>query len=49
MDSETFIGNYLWIAVLIIIAFTIFVAYLLNQNIDESELEDDEEEDIDEF
>jgi type II secretory pathway component PulF len=51
MNAESFIEDYLWLVVLIIIAFTIFVAYLLNKNIDASECEegDDDDEDEDKY
>ena len=41
MNNECFIEDYLWIVAVVILAFTIYVAYLLNKNTDPSEIDED--------
>ncbi len=42
--SEDFLKNHMWILVIIILVFTIYVGYILNKNIDPSEIEEDKDE-----
>jgi hypothetical protein len=43
MNSTDFVKDYLWVGILIIVGFTAYVAYLLNQNIDPSDAEEDDD------
>lgn len=46
MNNESFIENYLWIIVLVILLFTAFVGYTLNKNIDPDEIDEEEEDEF---
>lgn len=44
MSSECFIEDHLWIVIVVILAFTLYVSYLLNKNTDPEDIDDDEED-----
>jgi uncharacterized membrane protein len=44
MISDTFMHDYSWILMGVIIVFTAFIGYILNKNIDPDEIDQDDEE-----